>query len=169
MFGALQCFVQRTASTRAGAWLFACTAHRLDLFLIRISKGRYSLTSILAGLPVVTLTAVGARSGRPRTLPLVGIPDGEKVVLIASNFGRPHHPAWYHNLRANPEARLTGHERAGTYIACEAAGAERERYWDQAVDLYPGYTVYQARAGGGAIPVMVLTPKDGGGTGRNLE
>lgn len=169
MFGALQRFVQRLASTRAGAWLFARTAHRLDLPLIHLSKGRYSLTGILAGLPVVTLTAVGARSGRPRTLPLVAIQDGEKVVLIASNFGRPHHPAWYHNLRANPEARLTSHGRAGTYIAREATGAERERYWGQAVDLYPGYTVYQARAGGGAIPVMVLTPKDGRGTTTILE
>ena len=165
----LRRFVQRTASTRAGAWLFARTAHRLDLPLIRLSKGRYSLTSIMSGLPVVTLTAIGARSGRPRTLPLVGIPDGEKVVLIASNFGRPHHPAWYHNLRANPEARLTGHRRTGTYIAREATGAERERYWGQAVDLYPGYTVYQARAGGGAIPVMVLTPKDGEGARTKLE
>ena len=59
MFGALQCFVQRTASTRAGAWLFARTAHRLDLFLIRLSKNRYSLTGILSGLPVVTLVVTG--------------------------------------------------------------------------------------------------------------
>jgi deazaflavin-dependent oxidoreductase (nitroreductase family) len=169
MLGALQRFVQRLASTRAGAWLFARTAHRLDLLLFRLSKGRYSLTGILAGLPVVTLTTIGARSGKPRTLPLVGIPDGEKVVLIASNFGRPHYPAWYHNLRANPEARLTSHGRAGTYIAHEAAGAERERYWGQAIDLYPGYTAYQARAGGGTIPVMVLTPKDGRGSTTILE
>jgi deazaflavin-dependent oxidoreductase (nitroreductase family) len=167
MSGALQRFVQQVASTRAGAWLFARTAHRLDLPLIRLSKGRYSLTSILSGLPVVTLTAVGARSGRPHTLPLVGIPDGEKAVLIASNFGRPHHPAWYHNLRANPEAGLTSHGRAGTYIAREAAGAERGRYWDQAVDLLPAYATYQERTGGREIPVMVLTPKDGGGARTN--
>jgi deazaflavin-dependent oxidoreductase (nitroreductase family) len=141
----------------------------LDLLLIRLSKGRYSLTGILSGLPVVTLTAVGARSGRPRTLPLVGIPDGERVVLIASNFGRPHHPAWHHNLLANPEARLTSHGRTGIYIAHEATGAERGRYWGRAVDLYSGYTVYQARAGGRAIPVMVLTPKDGRGTTTKLE
>jgi deazaflavin-dependent oxidoreductase (nitroreductase family) len=169
MFGTLQRFVQRTASTRAGAWLFAHTAHRLDRPLIRLSKGRYSLTGILAGLPVVTLTAVGARSGRPRTLPLVGIPDGEKVVLIASNFGRPHHPAWYHNLRANPEARLTYHGRAGTYVAREATGAERERHWKRAVDLYAGFTVFERQAGGREIPVMVLTPKDGEGARTNLE
>jgi deazaflavin-dependent oxidoreductase (nitroreductase family) len=124
---------------------------------------------MLAGLPVVTLTAVGARSGRLRTLPLVGIPDGEKVVLIASNFGRPHHPAWYHNLRANPEARLTGHGRAGTYIASEVTGPDRERYWNQAVDLYVGYAVYERRTGGREIPVMVLTPKDDRGKGTSIE
>jgi deazaflavin-dependent oxidoreductase (nitroreductase family) len=164
----LQDFIQRLASTRAGAWLFARVAHHVDLLLIRLSRGRYSLTGIMAGLPVITLTAVGARSGRSHTLPLVGIPDGEKMVLIASNFGRPHHPAWYLNLRANPEARLTGHGRAGTYIAREATGAEREGYWRRAVDLYAVYAAYERRAGGREIPVMVLTPKSGGGVRTNM-
>jgi deazaflavin-dependent oxidoreductase (nitroreductase family) len=169
MLDALRRIIQRAASTRAGAWLFARIAHRVDLPLIHLSKGRYSLTGALAGLPVITLTAVGAKSGRPRTLPLVGIPDGETVVLIASNFGRPHHPAWYHNLRANPEARVTYHGRAGTYIAHEATGAEREKYWKRAVNLYSGFTVYERRAGGREIPVMVLTLKDGGGARTNIE
>jgi deazaflavin-dependent oxidoreductase (nitroreductase family) len=136
-------------------------AHRLDIFVVRLSKGRTSLTSIFAGLPVVTLTTIGAKSGQPRTVPLVGIPDGEKVVLIASNFGRIHHPAWYHNLRANPEATLTFHGKAGTYIAREATGHERETYWQEAVELYAGYATYKERTKRREIPVMLLIPKDG--------
>ena len=89
----------------------------------------------------------------------MGIEDGERVVLIASNFGRAHHPAWYHNLRANPVATLSVRGRENTYIAREAAGIEREDYWRQAVELYAGYAAYQKRTGGRKIPIMVLTPK----------
>jgi deazaflavin-dependent oxidoreductase (nitroreductase family) len=150
--------VIRISSTRFGAWLFSHTAHRLDRPVTRLSKGRFSLTGMLAGLPVVTLTTIGARSGQPRTIPLVGIPKGDKVVLIASNFGRAHHPAWYHNLRANSQATLAIHGQARSYVAREATGAEREAYWRKAVGLYPGYAAYQRRTRGREIPVMVLTP-----------
>jgi deazaflavin-dependent oxidoreductase (nitroreductase family) len=58
----------------------------------------------VSGLPVVMLTTTGAKTGRQRTRPVLGIPDGERLILVGSNFGRPHHPAWYHNLRAGPRA-----------------------------------------------------------------
>lgn len=155
-----QRIIKRIAASRRGAWFFSRTAHHMDRPVIRLSNGRQSLTGILAGLPVITLTTAGAKSGEPRTVPLVGIADGDKVVLIASNFGRSHHPAWYHNLRANPEATLSMQGNPGTYIAHEATGAEREKYWQTAVDLYAGYAAYQQRTGGRQIPVMVLTPKN---------
>lgn len=158
MLEALRHLVIRISSTRCGAWLFSHTAHRLDRLTIRLSKGRFSLTGILAGLPVVTLTTIGARSGQPRTVPLVGIPEGDKVVLIASNFGRAHHPAWYHNLRVNPQATLAIHGQARTYVAREMTGPERAAYWRKAVDLNLGYAAYEARTRGREIPVMVLTP-----------
>lgn len=151
--------VHAIASTRAGAWLFSHLAHRIDRVIIERSGGTRSLTNLLAGLPIVTLTATGARSGQPRSVPLTGIEDGEKVVLIASNFGRSRHPAWYHNLRANPEARLSIRGRTKTYVAREAEGDERERYWRRAAALYAGYADYERHAGGRRIPVMVLTPQ----------
>ena len=91
--------------TKAGSRLLARTLHHLDRPMLRLSHGRYSLTSALAGLPVVMVTTIGAKSGQPRQLPLVAIPDGENVILIASNFGQHHHPAWYYNLHAHPQAR----------------------------------------------------------------
>jgi deazaflavin-dependent oxidoreductase (nitroreductase family) len=154
-----QHLVHEIASTRPGAWLFSHAAHRVDRVFIQRSGGRRSLTSALSGLPVVTLTATGAKSGRPRSVPLVGIEDGERVVLIASNFGRAHHPAWYHNLRANPEATLSVRGHTRSYVAREANDAEREDYWRQAVELYVGYGAYKKRTGGRRIPIMVLTPK----------
>lgn len=83
------------------------TLYHFDLPVLRLSRGRYSVTSLLAGLPVVTVTTIGAKSGQPRSLPLVAIPSGEAVILIASNFGQAHHPAWYYNLRAHLAVQLT--------------------------------------------------------------
>src|SRR5512143_1195888 len=111
--------------TKIGSWFFARTLHHLDRPVLRLSHGRYSLTSVLAGLPVVAVTTIGAKSGQPRTLPLVAIPDGENVILIASNFGQQQHPAWYYNLQAHPEVRLTYEGKTVTYLARETDGDER--------------------------------------------
>lgn len=143
-----------------GAWFFARTLHHIDRPVLRLTRGRRSLTSVLAGLPIVTLTTTGARSGQPRSVPLVGIRDGDKVVLIASSYGRPRHPAWYHNLRSNPEATLEVAGRTGIYIARETSGAERDEYWRRAVALYSGFAAYERRTRGRIIPVLVLTPRE---------
>ncbi len=135
------------------------TLHRVDPLIIRLSKGRRSLTSILSGRPVVVLTTIGAKTGLQRSVPLIGIEDGDKVALIASNYGRSRHPAWYYNLRANPEATLSIRGKTGTYIAREADEEQRQMYWSRALALFAGYTAYEKRAGGREIPIMVLTPK----------
>jgi deazaflavin-dependent oxidoreductase (nitroreductase family) len=144
--------------TQAGSWLLARLLHHLDRPVLRLSHGRFSLTSVLAGLPVVAVTTIGAKSGQPRTLPLVAIPDGENVILIASNFGQQQHPAWYYNLRAHPETRLTYKGKTVTYLAQETDGVERERCWQRAVALYSGYRLYQERAGRRKIGVFLLKP-----------
>jgi deazaflavin-dependent oxidoreductase (nitroreductase family) len=145
--------------TKASGWFLARTLHHLDRPVLRLSRGRYSLTSALAGLPVVTVTTLGAKSGQPRSLPLVALPDGENVILIASNFGQKHHPAWYYNLRAHPEVQLTYEGKTVTYVARETAGEERERCWQRAVDLYSGYAAYKKRAEHRMIGVFLLTPQ----------
>jgi deazaflavin-dependent oxidoreductase (nitroreductase family) len=145
--------------TRAGSWFFARTLHHFDRPVLRLSRGRYSLTSLLAGLPVVTVTTIGAKSGQPRSLPLIAIPDDEHVILIASNFGQHRHPAWYYNLRAHPEVQLTYEGKTIAYVARETSGAERERCWQRAVDLYSGYARYKERAGQRQIGVFLLAPQ----------
>jgi deazaflavin-dependent oxidoreductase (nitroreductase family) len=151
--------IRRLAAMPASSAILSRSLHHLDRFVLRLTGGRYTAASLLTGLPVVTLTTVGARSGKLRTHPLLGIVDGEDVVLIASNFGRSRHPAWYFNLRANPECTVTVRGETKSYVAREVTGAEREKYWRMAVELYPGYDAYQQRTGGRRIPVLVLTPK----------
>ncbi len=98
--------IQRFAATSLGSKLFIPTAHRADRIVLRLSGGRTTLVGLTTGLPVITLTTIGAKSGQLRTVPLVGIPDGDRWVVIASNFGQAHHPAWYYNLKKNPQATV---------------------------------------------------------------
>ena len=125
---------------------------------MRLSGGKSTAMTMLSGLPVVTLTAVGAKSGEVRSVPLIAMPDGDNLFFIASNWGRSFHPGWYYNLSANPEATISIKGQTAKYIAHEAAGEERERCWRTAVDNYAGYAAYERRAGDRTIPIMVLTP-----------
>lgn len=111
-----------------------------------------------AGVPLLLLTTTGARSGEPRTMPLTYRADGPRLVVFAANGGRPQHPGWYHNLRADPSARVEVGTDAYEVTAVDAEGAERERLWDLQVRDAPYFAGFQERAGR-SIPVVVLTRK----------
>ena len=147
--------VRRIIATRPVAWLRARTIHHVDVATLCLSGGRTTASAVLSGLPIIQLTTTGARSGRPRTVPLVGIPDGERLILIASNWGQAKHPAWYYNVKANPQVTITRDGVARPYIAREVTGEERAACWGRAVAVYPGYRGYAGRAGR-EIPVVVL-------------
>jgi deazaflavin-dependent oxidoreductase (nitroreductase family) len=142
----------------AGTWYVRNISPRVDPPLHRLSRGR--LSSIVA-TPVVMLTAKGARTGRPRTTPLIYFSDGDDVVLMASNYGGTRHPAWYHNVVANPEVTLSAGGHSGRYRARETTGAERERLWALARRFAATYGRYEQTAGDRQIPVLVLSPLDG--------
>ena len=132
--------------------------HHADALMLRLSGGKLTFAQI-SGLPIIELTTTGAKTGKQRTLPLTGLPDGNKYVLIASNFGQAHHPGWYHHLKANPECLVKKDGRTVTYIAREADGQENKYYYDMAISYYIGYAAYKQRAGDRKIPVMILEPK----------
>jgi deazaflavin-dependent oxidoreductase (nitroreductase family) len=147
--------VRRLIATQPAAWLLAHTVHHADGAALRLSGGRFTASSLFSGLPIITLTTIGARSGKPRHVPLVGIPDGERLILIASNWGQARHPAWYHNVKANPKVTVTRGGQTRPYVARELTGAARAAAWARAVALYPGYRGYAERAGR-EIPVIAL-------------
>lgn len=89
------------------SWVYVRVLHHIDRPLYRLTRGRHSFVSLVSGLPVVMLTTTGARTRQQRVSPVVGLPDGDNLAVIASNWGQRHHPAWYHNLRACPEATVT--------------------------------------------------------------
>ena len=94
--------------------------------------------------------------GREQTVPVLGIPDSDGLTDIASNYGRAHHPAWYLNLRANPQAAVVVDGVARDVEAREVFGPERDSRLERATSLYPGFGVYERRARPRRIPVLVL-------------
>jgi deazaflavin-dependent oxidoreductase (nitroreductase family) len=115
------------------------------------------------------LKVKGAKSGVERQTPLVYTRDGENVLLVASRGGDVKHPAWYHNVTANPDVSFSidGGERP--YTARNATAAERPRLWDLVTRRYGGYAVYQQRAGDREIPIVVLEPRQRSGRGVQAE
>lgn len=111
------------------------------------------------GVPLLILTTVGARSGEPRTTPLTYLPDGERLVVFGANGGRTQHPGWYHNLRADPSARVEIGDDAFAARAVEAEGAERERLWERQLLVTPYFAGFQEKAER-RIPVVVLARSD---------
>ena len=140
------------------SFLFAWGLHRMDRFLLRMSNNRHTFAE-LVGLPIAQLRMKGAKTGVWRTLPLVAIPVEAGHVLIATNFGQKHNPAWYYNLKAHPECEVTYKGRAQTVSARETVGEEYQKYWEIALTYYAGYEKYRERAAPRRIPVMVLEPK----------
>ncbi len=157
-------FAQKIAASGPGSWFFARTMHHFDRAFFRLSGGRTTMTSIFTGLPVVILTTLGAKSKLPRTLPVLCIPDDrtpDTFVIVASNWGQHHYPAWYFNLKANPRATCSIRGKAGEYMAREATGEEYEKLWQGAKDIYAGFPLYKQRASERRIPIMVMTPVKG--------
>ena len=113
---------------------------------------------------MVILTCTGAKSGKQRNVTLLYVrdtPGSGKIGLIASNYGQKHHPGWYYNLKANPQAKCTIAGVARDYLAYEASGDEYASFWQRAIDTYPGFSNYQERAGDRHIPIMILEPIEG--------
>ena len=107
------------------------------------------------GAPMVIITTTGAKSGQPRTIPLVYLPDGDRVVIFASKAGAPTNPDWYHNIVANPN--LTVEVGSETYeaVAEEITGEERDRLFAAQVAAMPGVQTYADNTTR-LIPVVAL-------------
>jgi deazaflavin-dependent oxidoreductase (nitroreductase family) len=155
---AVQRALRTVAASGPGAWLFARVLYRIDRPVYRITRGRHTFASLLSGIPVVMLTTTGARSGEPRTVPVLGLPTADGLAVIASNFGQRRHPAWYFNLRAKPEGVVTVDGRSRRFRAVEVEGDRRREIWAQALLVYPGWSQYERRASNRQIAIFVLDP-----------
>jgi deazaflavin-dependent oxidoreductase (nitroreductase family) len=136
----------RTATRYLGA------VHRQ---LYRASGGR--IGARIWSLPIVLLTTTGRRSGRPRTVPLCALRDGERFVVIGSYGGLDRPPAWWLNLQHDPRAVVRLGRTDHDVVAREAPAEERERLWAEVTSRAPGYLEYERRTSR-RIPVVLLEP-----------
>jgi len=109
-------------------------------------------------LDTFALTVTGRRSGQPRTVPLLYLRDGERVVFVASKGGMSRHPVWYHNVTAHPEVEVQIGGETRAMRARTASAEEKAALWPKLVAMYPDYDDYQARTERD-IPVVICEPR----------
>ncbi len=132
--------------------------------LVKVHVLAYRLTRGLVGSrvpgapPMMLLDHVGAKTGKRRTHPLAYLEDVENIVIVASKGGSPRHPAWFHNLRTNPETTVQIGGRRMPVRARVATPEERAGLWPRVVALYGPYEDYQRRTSR-EIPLVILEPR----------
>jgi deazaflavin-dependent oxidoreductase (nitroreductase family) len=144
---------ERFGRSPAGQWFARRVSTRLDPVLYRATGGRFTTSmGVVVNAPLVT---IGARSGQPREVQLTYFHDGPDPILIASNFGGTKHPAWYYNLKGNPQCRFGGED----FLASEVTDPdEHARLYALAEQVYAGYGDYLAKTAphGRRIPLFRL-------------
>jgi deazaflavin-dependent oxidoreductase (nitroreductase family) len=145
------------SSSRPGAWLFAKSGPHLDRLLLRLSNGQVTLATLVAGIPVITLVTTGARTGRTRTTPLLGVPFAGDLAVIGTRFGQKGTPGWYYNLRADPARQVIYQGKSTAAVAREVQGEERQAIWERARQIYGGYDAYARRIRDRQIRIMLLS------------
>lgn len=136
-------------------WLLRCYT-RLNVWVFKKSRGRL-WRHFPGGYPICVVGMKGAKSGARRELGLIHltVPDGNgSIYLVASQGGLPRNPAWYYNLRANPELTVMHAGGTQTLRARELAGEERDAAWHEVGRQYPPFADYQARTER-EIPVLI--------------
>lgn len=135
--------LMRFSATRAGSWLIR-TLTPVDRLLLLRSQGRFTVLGPFA-VPILLLTTTGARSGLPRTTPLLYARDGDALVVVGSNFGQDRHPLWSSNLLAHPDAVVS---IGGTPVPVRATllqGDDAERGYALMTEVATTYAAYRDR------------------------
>lgn len=150
--GLLQRVVTRVTGTAPGRWVTVNVAWKVDPHLMRLTGGRVGMA-----WPVRTalLETRGARTGQPRRNAAIYFHDGDRVTVVASKLGAERHPAWFHNLRTDPDVVFGGVPMRAQVVEGEA---ERHRLWSLADRVYPPYASYRREAAqaGRTIPIVQL-------------
>lgn len=150
--------IKAMAESRPASFVLARVLLPVDLWFLKISQGRRTLTQLLTGLEVVCVDTIGARTKQIRPVMLAATRHGKAWLLAATNFGDRNHPAWYYNLIHNPDVHVRYQGEIQAFRARLATGEERTQYWSKLVNAYRGFEAYRQRAAGRVIPVFVLEP-----------
>ena len=128
----------------------------MHAFFYRLTGGRAGST--MAGMKVMLLTTRGRKSGKSRTTPLTFFEKEGGFLIVASNAGKPHHPAWYFNLQANPQVSVQIKEKKQTCTAEIIPAEERALLWQAVIAAAPAYSGYEKNTSR-EIPLVLLKPE----------
>jgi deazaflavin-dependent oxidoreductase (nitroreductase family) len=144
------------SATRLGRFISSNLAWKLDPYLLRATGGRFGMGLVL---PTALLETRGAKSGALRRNAVIYFHDSNQVTIIASKAGAAQHPAWFHNLRVNPDVTFGGIPMHATVISDQA---ECDRIWTLADRVFAPYATYRREAAkvNRTIPIVQLTPRD---------
>jgi deazaflavin-dependent oxidoreductase (nitroreductase family) len=135
-------------------WRFFNNSVKGHTAIFRLTGGR--IGGRMVGGPILLLHHTGAKSGKRRISPLLYLPDGNRMVIVASKGGYTKHPGWFHNLKANPDTQVELPREGRVAVqARQASAEERKELWPRVVNLYEGYATYQ-RSTSREIPLVVL-------------
>lgn len=140
-------------------WKLFTGVTKFNTLIYRVSGGRLGNKLPGTQAPIILVHNKGRKSGKVRVAPLIGVEIDGRYVIVASKGGTDKHPAWYHNLVANPETEIEVGRRRIPVTARVVDDAEREELWPQMAAVYPPYDDYQEYAGGRKIPVLSLDPR----------
>jgi len=146
--------IQTSAGTPPPRWIIRAVA-RVHVFLHRLTGGRWFNT--LGGDDVCFVTMTGAKSGRRLTIPLMYVPHGEGLLLVASQGGAPKNPAWYFNLVKNPDIEVSYRGQHMRLRARLATAEEKPALWPTCDRYYAPYATYRQRTSRD-IPIFVCEP-----------
>jgi deazaflavin-dependent oxidoreductase (nitroreductase family) len=136
--------VNRFSATRAGSWTVKHVAAKVDPKIFKATNGRFTMTA-RPTLPMLTLTTTGRRSGQPRTVQLAYHRDGDDLLVVASAMGQDHHPAWRHNLEADPHAEVLMRGESFPVTATLLDDDEKARVWPAVKRTIPQMDTYETR------------------------
>jgi deazaflavin-dependent oxidoreductase (nitroreductase family) len=141
------------ANTSLGRFFSVHVLWSLDPYVMRATRGRLGMALMM---PTALLETRGARSGAVRRNVVIYFHDGDRVTIVASKLGMPSHPAWFHNLQADPDVTFGGIPMRATVVEDEA---ERRRLWSLADRVFAPYAAYRREAAkvNRTIPIVQLT------------
>ena len=143
------------ATTPLGNLISRAFFWKLDPILLRATGGRLSMALLF---PTAVLETRGAKSGTVRRNAVIYFHDGERVVIVASNAGSANHPAWFHNLRAQPDVTLNGIPMRATVVTDDAA---LRRLWPLAENVFEPFAKYRRAAAKASRTIPIVQPTKG--------
>jgi deazaflavin-dependent oxidoreductase (nitroreductase family) len=142
---ALGRLVQKVAGSRAFAKVGPTLAPRMDRIVYKVSGGRIMASRGM--LPMIMLTATGAKSGLPRSTPLATVPLDGDFIVVGSNFGQESHPSWSANLIAHPDASIAFEGDEFPVHAHLLTAEEKAEIWPGIIEVWPLFDTYVERSG----------------------